>query len=269
MPSHRRWMILLSIALIGGLAIFGNGRIVAQGDRLDLDLYVLTFSDEFDDLSVSAAGTHTRWTAHTSYNGDFGDARFADPTADFPFSIADGILRIEARKGADETWRSGLLSSMGPTGSGFAQKFGYFEIRAKLPDGPGTWPAFWLLGVDRTARFAELDVFEFYGHATDQFHSAIHVWNAGKEEVGRGNIHKVPARSLVDQFNTYGVAVRPDWTIFYLNRQEVWRIKSESEFAQPMYILIDLALGSGWPIDKTPNPSFMYVDYVRAYAVKQ
>jgi hypothetical protein len=26
-----------------------------------------------------------------------------------------------------------------------------------------------------------------------------------------------------------------------------------------------LALGSGWPIDRTPNPSFMYVDYVHVY----
>jgi len=31
-------------------------------------------------------------------------------------------------------------------------------------------------------------------------------------------------------------------------------------------LLVNLALGSGWPIDKTPNPSYMYVDYVRAYA---
>jgi len=29
---------------------------------------------------------------------------------------------------------------------------------------------------------------------------------------------------------------------------------------------VDLALGGGWPIDGTPNPSYMYVDYVRAYS---
>jgi hypothetical protein len=32
-----------------------------------------------------------------------------------------------------------------------------------------------------------------------------------------------------------------------------------------MLILVDLALGAGWPIDHTPNPSIMKVDYVRAY----
>jgi hypothetical protein len=32
--------------------------------------------------------------------------------------------------------------------------------------------------------------------------------------------------------------------------------------------MVDLALGGGWPIDKTPDPSVMQVDYVRAYVRK-
>jgi len=35
-----------------------------------------------------------------------------------------------------------------------------------------------------------------------------------------------------------------------------------------MYIMVDLALGGGWPIDKTPNPSYMFVDWVRVYEKK-
>jgi hypothetical protein len=31
-------------------------------------------------------------------------------------------------------------------------------------------------------------------------------------------------------------------------------------------LLLNLALGPGWPIDKTPNPSVMEVDYVPVYA---
>jgi hypothetical protein len=33
-----------------------------------------------------------------------------------------------------------------------------------------------------------------------------------------------------------------------------------------MYILVDLASGSGWPIDKMPDPSDMLVQYVRVYS---
>ncbi|MCJ2056312.1 hypothetical protein MKL09_07090, partial [Methylobacterium sp. J-048] len=45
-----------------------------------------------------------RWSAHTPWNGDFGDAQFidpidifADPEKNAPFIVKDGILKIRAR----------------------------------------------------------------------------------------------------------------------------------------------------------------------------
>lgn len=259
---------ILIIALTG--AYFGTGLFAAaqSTDRLDLSKYVMTFNDEFDYLSVSADRPGTRWTAHTPYGGDFSDAQFTDPSPGFPFVVENGVLRIEARKGEDGKWRSGLLSSRTPKGLGFSQQYGYFEIRAKLPPGPGVWPAFWLLGIDRSVRFPEIDIFEYYGHATNRFHSVVHVYD-GDKQTGREQITYVKPGSLVEDFNTYGVEVTPEWTTFYLNGGSVWRTKSEPEFSQPLYVLVNLALGSGWPIDKTPNPSYMYVDYVRVYALKK
>ena len=268
---RRRMSGLLAAAALAGIGLWflGSAATTSQpAPLLDLTKYELTFSEEFDSLSVSAAGPNTRWTAHTPYGGDFGDARFADPTPGFPFTIENGILRIEARKEANGKWRSGLLSSRDPKGQGFAQQFGYFEIRAKLPDGPGVWPAFWLLGVDRSDRVPEIDVLEYYGHATHRFHSVVHVWKNHKSVVGREKITTVPPGALVQDFNTFGVEVTAEWTTFYLNGNQIWRTASEPEFSQPLYVLLNLALGSGWPIDRTPNPSFMYVDYVRVYALK-
>jgi len=269
------------LRLVVVIAVFGAALSIAyrglhQGiftmalsaDRLDLSKYVLTFSDEFDYLSVSADRPGTRWTAHTPYGGDFGDAQFTDPTPTFPFTVQNGVLRIEARKDADGKWKSGLLSSWTPQGLGFSQKFGYFEIRAKLPEGAGVWPAFWLLGIDRSDRFPEIDVLEYYGHAPHRFHSVVHIWKGGKSEEGREQITQVPPHSLENDFNTFGVEVTAEWTTFYLNGTQIWRTKSEPEFSQPLYVLLNLALGSGWPIDKVPNPSFMYVDYVRVYALR-
>ena len=61
---------------------------------LNLDGYRLTFDEDFkeSELSVSAWGPGTRWIAHTPYAGDFGDARFADPTKDFPFDIHSAAM---------------------------------------------------------------------------------------------------------------------------------------------------------------------------------
>lgn len=110
----------------------------AESAVLDLAKYELTFSEDFDRLSVSSRGPGTTWIAHTPWYGDFGDAAFSDPRPDFPFTTETGVLRIEARKDAEGKWQSGLLCSRdrdGPLGKGFAQKLGYFEMRAKLPLG--------------------------------------------------------------------------------------------------------------------------------------
>jgi beta-glucanase (GH16 family) len=77
--------------------------------------------------------------------------------------------------------------------------------------------------------------------------------------------HKVPAGSLVADYHDYGVSVEPDNIIFYLDHREVSRAPTPVEHMGPLFILLNLALGSGFPIDQTENPSYMYVDYVRAY----
>src|SRR5690348_10202384 len=90
---------------------------------IDLCHFRQTITDDFTSLSVSPwGGNSSRWIAHTPWNGDFGNAEFTDPKPGFPFSIVDGHLRIEARKGPDDKWRSGLLASADPQAHGFAQR---------------------------------------------------------------------------------------------------------------------------------------------------
>lgn len=48
-------------------------------------------------------------------------------------------------------------------------KYGYFEIRAKMPKGNGTWPAFWLYPNDlRGGSKPEIDVIEYLGQSQDE-----------------------------------------------------------------------------------------------------
>ena len=235
---------------------------------LDLSTYTQTFSETFERLDVSASGPGTKWVAHTPWHGDFGDAAFSDPSPGFPFQTASDILRIEARKDADGHWRSGLIASRdhdGPGGSGFAQQYGYFETEAMLPKGAGVWPAFWLVGINAKPR-AEIDVFEYYGHAPDTYHANVHVWAEDDARFGDGKIVAIPHGSATEQFNRYGVSIDKDWVTFFFNRRQVWRTPTRPEFRQPIYMLANLALGSGWPIDKVPNPSFLYIKSIAAYA---
>ena len=235
---------------------------------LDLSGFVLTFQDDFMSLDVSAHGPGTRWIAHTPWNGDFGDAAFADPGPLGPFATSFEGLTITARKDEQGKWRSGLLASMdkdGPGQHGFAQQYGYFEIKAKLPAGPGVWPAFWLIGVDKTKSSAEIDVFEYYGKFPDGYHIVEHIWEDGKDRLGLDHIVRREPGFFSSRFNTYGVLIQPDRTRFYLNRAEVWDTPTPPEYRQPMYMLVNLALGGGWPIDEVTSPAVMRVAYVKVF----
>ncbi len=252
-----------------------------KAPTLNLEGFKMTFSEEFDKpLDVSAWGPGTRWICHTPWNGDFGDARFTDPGEDFSCKVENGILYIEARKddaykAKDQwkrPWKSALLCSNDPSGKGFSQQYGYFEMRAKMPKGPGVWPAFWLCSsFDRKnpkggeTGAIEIDIIEYYGHAPNSYTATMHVWEP-KPHWGHGSTITTKPNEACEGFHNYGCMVEPEFTTMYFDGIEVWKTKTPKEHNKPLMILLNLALGSGWPIDKTPNPSVMEVDYVRAYA---
>jgi hypothetical protein len=242
-----------------------------SGPRLSLDGYLMTFDDEFQDLSVSNAGPGTRWFTATKEN--FGDARFMAQKDGFPFAIVKGVLpnkpvlRIHAAR-RDGAWCGGIIASADPRGGGFSQKFGYFEMRARFPASPGMWPAFWLLGqpslTDRSRTNVEIDVVEWYGALPNLVMSTMHLWHPdGKHSAVADHIN-VPG--LTEDFHTYGVLVDESNVRYYFDRIETQKQKTPEEAKVPLYLLVDLAMGGGWPIDKAVSPSCMEVDYVRVYA---
>lgn len=257
--------ILSAVAVMLGVNVATH----APPPTIDLDEYALSFAEDFDQLSVSAWGDgKSRWIAHTPWAGDFGDAAFSNPRHGFPFTIHQGVLRIEATRRNDGKWRSGLLSAMDPENRGFCQEYGYFEARMKMPPGKGVWPAFWLMGRDKSQGSAEIDVVEYYGHDNSRFESVWHVWMAhlGKPDLGGKHIVEVPAGTLSTRFHTYGVDVSPDVVTFYFDRKQTWQIPTPETFHNCFYPLVNLALGSGWPIDETPDPSYLWVDYIHVYS---
>jgi hypothetical protein len=210
-----------------------------------------------------------RWIAHTPWNGDFGDARFADPSPGGPFSIKDGFLSITASKDRDGRWTSGLIAAADATGAGTGTRYGYFEVRMKMPPGPGTWPAFWLAALKPVAgwdRNVEIDVIEYYGQFTSSYQAVWHVWyNDTAKTRGQNQKIDIPNNSLVEDFHTFGVDVSPQAIVFFLDGKQVWSQPPPPELDGPLYPIVNLALGSGWPIDQTPNPSTLLVDYVHVY----
>lgn len=240
---------------------------------LDLSGYSLTFHDEFDALSIaSKAGTGASWYNRTPWNGDFGSASFAGSDTNGTFAIRNGALEIEADHLPNGKWTSGLIASVDPSGHGFSQKYGYFEMRAQLPAGQGVWPAFWLVGTDRlqagSTLTAEVDILEHYGAMLNSYTSKVHVWHRDGSGAHEWSFHRneVGAGTLSGGFHTFGVAINENTTTFFFDGQAHWSVATPEAHKQPMMILADLGLGGGWPIDKAPDGAAMLIDYIRVYA---
>jgi beta-glucanase (GH16 family) len=260
--------VVAAACLMLALPTYGDGNVSGDtGDNLDIGRMKLSFEDPFNEINVSPWGPNTRWIAHTPWAGDFGGAQFADPTDKFPFTVKDGILRIEASKSSDGTWRAGLLASVDPDGNGFSQQYGYFEMRASLPSGPGLWPAFWLIGKDRSKSTAEIDAMEYYGDKPNGYSSTVHVWH--KDGSHYSDFSRVNVFETADPtaYHTYGVKVDSAYVRMYFDGKLAWKTKTQPEYRQPLYILLNLGMVDGVTKMVAPDPSFMSVDYVRAYAL--
>ncbi len=267
----------------------------------------LTFSDEFDTFSryTDAQGNTTckpggTGTWQTVYNfcsrtnpGNDEAEVYTDPSffaylkkislaeaqhdEGNPFSVKDGVLAIEAKPasaqvtGAVGQWAhytSGLIT----TQFSHMQKYGYFEMRAKLPVGKGLWPAFWLLPEDETWP-PEIDAMEAFGDRNSKgeggrtwIHYGSHALN--KDE-GCGEWYNTGVDITAD-FHTYGVDIEKNGITYYFDGKPYATCKANSAANQRFYMLVNLAVGgkTSWPStpdDKTPWPAVMYVDYVRAY----
>jgi hypothetical protein len=226
------------------------------GSALDLSAYHKTFSDEFKSLSVTADGGPGPWYAPV--HGPFGTGRFVPPGAAGPFAVAKEGLAIRAEK-SDGRLQSGLMQTVDGRGHGFAQKYGYFEMTAELPAGPGGWPAFWLLSqngfTDKTATRTEVDVVEWYGGDPKGHHASIHLWPAADPLPGAVTTHvyhsaysKIKSarrNGQLEGFHSYGACIGADWVIFYFDRKELGRFKTVPEFGTPLYMVVDLAIFEG------------------------
>ena len=110
-----------------------------------------------------------------------------------PYALINGGgLDITLTKTKD-AWYSGVLTTVDQNKIGFTQQYGYFEMKAKQPSGPGVWPAFWMLSTD-PAMGGEIDIFEYYGVSQGQgFCTTLHDWRNGGTALS--NDHACPNRT--------------------------------------------------------------------------
>src|SRR5438552_3634997 len=189
----------------------------------------------------------------TSWNGEqqiYVDPRYGGratiPLGLDPFRVQGGVLSIVASRTPPELksvlFNNEYVSGILTTQSKFSQKYGYFEIRSKIPIGTGVWPAFRMLAHDGGWP-PEIDVMEGRGQRPGDLVMTTH-WRI--PETGRVEHcgFDFVAPNTATEFHNYGALWARDRIVYFIDRKPVSEIKVPVGFDDPMYMIVNLAMGS-------------------------
>lgn len=276
----RRDFLKLSAVGAASLASVWLPKILPRGSIKETEpSYELTFNDEFNGNEVDVK----KWVDHlVPYAGNnegrtHGDKelQFYAPLSEGYHILSDGVLKLKADKrilNSDYLYTSAMISSKDK----FKQKFGYFEMKAKFPEGVGFWPAFWLLPDAEEGQPwpPEIDITEFLGENPNTLHFANHMSanypSIGGPEGGYDNFDfKDIETDYTKKFHTFGLLWEPDKLSWFVDGDKKYE-STEKIPQHPMYIIVNLAVG-GWakpPDENTNFPSYLEVDHIKVWALK-
>ena len=190
--------------------------------------------------------------------------------------VEDGRLIIEARR---EPWQGREYTSARLATKGRKHfLYGWFEIRAKLPCGRGSWPAIWMLGEQWPEApwpaVGEIDIMEHVGFDPGRIHAAIHTSAYNHAQNTQKSASTELPRACED-FHVYALHWTPDRIAVYADGKPYFTFENERKtsaewpFAKPQYLLLNVAVGGAWGgrkgVDDAAFPQRMEVDYVRVW----
>lgn len=209
-------------------------------------------------------------------------------------ALPEHLRRTSATPEAEATRdiSSARLSTRGKA----AWRYGKVEVRAKLPQGQGTWPAIWMLPEkDRYGSWAasgEIDILEAVnlgvpcakcpGGRENTILGTLHFGGKWPNNQHKGEEVPVP-EVLDDGFHTYAIEWQPeritwlfDGRIYAVRTADEWSTtgspKRGAPFDQPFHLILNLAIGGklaetrglgGVRLDGYPKR--MEIDWVRVW----
>jgi beta-glucanase (GH16 family) len=235
----------------------------------------LVFGDEFDHGTLDP----DRWTTCYWWDDD-GCTNSGNHELEWYLpdnvDVQDGVLRLEARQsrvrgsdGSSYPYTSGMVttgkSDDDQADPRFAFRYGRVEARMRMPEGKGLWPALWLLPATDESR-PEIDVMEVLGDSPSTLRAHF-LYDDDGEPVTRGRTWR--GASSAATWHRYGLRWTPDELVWLVDGKEKWRYRDAEHVPhEPMYLLIDLAVGGDWPGSPAPStdfPAALEVDYVRIW----
>jgi beta-glucanase (GH16 family) len=242
------------------------------------DGYSLTWSDEFSGTEIN----------DDNWGYDIGGSGWGNNELQYHTNrntyLKDGLLVIRAQQEAyrGRNYTSSRLKTQGKQNF----KYGRIDVRARLPEGAGIWPALWMLGENITdvgwPKSGEIDIMEMVGGNSSQdrhpdgdrtAHGTMH-WNnnglnGSYSPVNTGK-SEILSTSLSEEFHVFSIQWDVNGIGWYIDdvQYSYKTINSTQPFREEFFFIMNIAVGGDWP--GSPNsstvfPQRMVIDYVRVF----
>lgn len=238
------------------------------------------WQDEFEKEGMPDA---TKWSYDVGGNG-WGNNELQYYTKETLKNarIENGKLIIETHKESFE--KNNYTSARLVTKKKGDWLYGKFVIRAKIPQGVGTWPAIWMLATDQNYGTSywpdngEIDIMEHVGFDPNRINANIHT-KAYNHSIGTNKGYNIVVPTAITDFHDYILEWTPVEVKLSVDDKTYFTFQKESSewqkwpFDKPFHLLLNIAIGGSWGgqkgVDNSIFPQRMEIDYVRVYPLKK
>jgi len=228
------------------------------------DYTTLAWSDEFN---TDGAPDPAKW-AYDLGAGGWGNGEQQYYTSlSKNIVVQGGNLKITAIK--ESSNGSNYTSSRIKTQGLYDFKYGKVEMRAKMPTGAGTWPAFWSLGAGAGTwpAIGEIDFVEWVGSKPLQTQSALHYPGSSG---GNAAVKTTAIANASSEFHIYKTIWSPKTIRFFVDGTLYFTFDNSDTtlpFHKNFFMILNVAMGGslGGAIDPAFTQSSMEVDYVKVF----
>jgi hypothetical protein len=233
---------------------------------VNVDYAKLVWSDEFTGSSLN-----TEVWNYELGGGGWGNNELETYTNSINNVHSDtGYLHITALNPSPNSYTSGRLTTKGK------KEFTYFrvDIRAKMPEGKGLWPALWALGANISTvswpKCGEIDIMEYLGHTPSIVYGTLH-WDASGHQQNGSN-YNMSTGKFSTGFHVFSLIWTPSQFKWLVDDHIYYTLSKGSAsafpFDLPQFFIFNVAVGGNWPGSPDANtvfPQSMIVDYIRVY----
>lgn len=247
------YQLLTSVKPTEGAAVFES------------EFNTLAWSDEFDNDGAPDAA---KWTYDLGAGG-WGNGEAQTYTSDASnVSVSEGTLKITAKKdGTDYT--SARLKSIDL----YEFKYGRVEVKAKLPEAQGTWPAIWMLGANFPdvgwPHCGEIDIMEQTGADKNTSLGTYHWFDSGTN-ANASYGETISVENASSEFHLYTLEWTESKITVLLDNVVVVAMDNNADlpfYDKDFFLILNVAMGGslGGDIDAAFTEDTMEIDYVRVY----